>query len=31
MWVPVDMKKIKEYLHNGYPTDTDTNTKQIFI
>jgi len=27
----VDMKKIGGYPHNGYPTDMDTGTEQIFI
>jgi len=27
----VDMKKIDGYPHNGYPTDMDTGTRQIFI
>jgi len=25
------MKKIGGYPHNGYPTDMDTDTRQIFI
>jgi len=28
---PADMKKIGGYLHNGYPTDMGTGTRQIFI
>jgi len=27
----MDMKKIGGYPHNGYPTDMDTSTGQIFI
>jgi len=30
-WIPANMKKIDGYPHNGYPTDRDTGTGQIFI
>jgi len=30
-WVPVDIKKLCGYPHNGYLTDMDTGTRQIFI
>jgi len=30
-WIPVDMKKIDGYPHNGYPADMDTGTGRIFI
>jgi len=29
--VPVDIKKLCGYPHNGYPTDMDTGTRHIFI
>ena len=25
-WIPMDIKKLCEYLHNGYPTDMDMGT-----
>jgi len=30
-WISVDMKKLCEYPHNGYTTDTDTGIGWIFI
>jgi len=30
-WILADIKKIDEYLHNGYPTDMEMSTRQIFI
>ena len=30
-WIAADIKKIGGYPHNGYPTDMDMGTGQIFI
>jgi len=30
-WIPVDIKNIGGYQHNGYPTDIGTGTRHIFI
>ena len=30
-WIPVNMKKIGGYPHNGYPTNIGMGTGQIFI